>query len=98
AIAHLRQVAAGVAMSRQTGAIDADPTTGRALPKTDANPFAVDQRLDLPRSTPTGLSFTCRQVIQWTQFEAPGLSILNPGDNLFGRRIVDYRPADFSAL
>jgi hypothetical protein len=98
AVAQLRQATASLAFSRHTGAIDAAPTTGRALPKTHTNPFAADRELDAPRTTPTGLSFTCRQVIQWALFEAPRLSILKPRDTLFGRRIIEYRPADFAAL
>ena len=98
AVAQLRQATASSVISRHTGAIDADPTTGRPLLKTDTNPFATDRALDAPRTTPTGLSFTCRQVIQWALFEAPGLSILKPGDTLFGRRIIEYRPIDFAAL
>jgi TPR repeat protein len=98
AVAQLRNAAASAALSRQTGAIDIDPTTGQALPKLGGNPFAVDQLLDLPHTTATGLAFTCRQLIQWAQYETPGLSILNPGDTVFGRRLVDYRPEDFTAL
>jgi hypothetical protein len=98
AVAQLRQATASSVISRHTGAIDANPTTGRPLPKTDANPFAADRELDAPRKTPTGLSFTCREVTQWALFEAPRLSILKPRDTLFGRRIIEYRPADFAAL
>jgi hypothetical protein len=98
AVAKLRERTADLAMSRQTGAIDTDPTTGQALPKTGRDPFAVDRLLDQPRKTPTGLSYNCRQVTQWALYEAPGLTILRPRDTLFGRRIVDYRPADFAAL
>jgi TPR repeat protein len=98
AVAQLRQAAASLAISRHTGAIDVDPTTGGVLPKTDTSPFAVDRVLDEARQTTTGLSYTCRQVTQWALYEMPGLVILQPSDSLFGRQIIDYRPADFAAL
>ena len=98
AAAQLRQAAASLAISRHTGAIDVDPTTGRALPKTDSSPFAADRVLDEPRRTATGLSYNCRQVTQWALFEAPDLSILTPRDTLFGRRVTDLAPGDFAAM
>jgi hypothetical protein len=98
ATAKLREQNANLAIGRQAGSIDVDPTTGQALPKTGRDPFALDRVLDLPHTTPTGLSYTCRQVAQWALYEAPGLAILGPRDALFGRRIVDYRPADFASL
>ena len=98
AAAKLRERTASLAISRSTSAIDADPTTGQALPKTGGNPFAVDHVLQQRRTTQTGLSFSCQQVAQWALYEAPDLAILRPSDTLFGRRIVDYGPADFAAL
>jgi hypothetical protein len=98
AVTQLRSASASLAMSRRTNAVDVDPTTGRTLPKTTSDPFAADQLLDQPRKTSTGLDFTCRQIMQWALYEAPGLGVLTPRDSLFGRRIVDLRPADFTAL
>jgi TPR repeat protein len=98
AVAQLRQSIANLAMSRHTRSIDADPTVGRALPKTAPDPFAADRVLDDPRKTPTGLTFTCRQMSDWALYEAPGLGILRPRDVLFGRQILAYQAADFTAL
>ena len=97
AVAVLRRPAAGLALSRHTGAIDAHPATGLALPKTETDPYAADRLLDAPHTTPTGLAYTCRQISLWAVYEAPGLTVLKPRDTLFGRPIVAYRPPDFAA-
>jgi TPR repeat protein len=98
AAALLRRAAAGLALSRQTGAIDVHPATGLALPKTEGDPYVGDRLLDEPRMTPTGLAYTCRQMSSWAIYEAPGFTVLKPRDTLFGRPIIAYRPADFAAL
>ncbi len=98
AIAQLTRATSELAVSRDMGTVDADPTTGLPLPKTAPDPYAADRVLDAPHTTPTGLAYTCRQVSESALYEMPGLSILTPSDALFGRRIIDYRPADFSAL
>jgi hypothetical protein len=85
-------------LSRYTGAIDVQPATGLALPKTETDPYAADRLLDAPHTTPTGLAYTCRQMSLWAVYDAPGLTVLKPRDTLFGRPIVAYRPADFAAL
>jgi TPR repeat protein len=98
AAADLRRAAAGLALSRHTGAIDVHPATGLALPRTETDPYAADRLLDAPHTTATGLAYTCRQISLWAVYEAPGLTVLKPSDTLFGRPIVAYRPADFAAL
>ena len=98
AVAQLRQSIADLAMSRHVRSIDADPTIGRVLPKTAPDSFAADRVLDEPRKTPTGLTFTCRRMSDWALYEAPGLGILRPRDLLFGRQILAFQAADFTAL
>lgn len=98
AAADLRRAAAGLALSRHTGAIDVQPATGLALPRTETDPYAADRLLDAPHTTATGLTYTCRQISLWAVYEARGFSVLKPSDTLFGRQIVAYRPSDFAAL
>lgn len=98
AAGNLRPAAAGLALSRHTGAIDVHPATGLALPKTETDPYAADRLLDAPHTTPTGLAYTCRQISLWAVYEAPGFTVLTPRDTLFGRPIIAFRPPDFAAL
>lgn len=98
AIVKLRRDAQSLALGRALGNIDSSPVTGLPLPKTEADPYLADRLLNARHRTDTGLEYTCRQIQQWARFEAPGLVILTPRDKLFGRKIVDYRPADFAAL
>ena len=98
AAADLRRAAAGLALSRYTGAIDVHPATGLALPRTETDPYAADRLLDAAHATPTGLAYTCRQISLWAVYEARGFTVLKPSDTLFGRPIVAYRPPDFAAL
>ncbi len=98
AAAHLHEWLAATEIGQRTGAIDVNPTVGGSLPKTELDPYAVDRVLDAQHRTPTGLTYTCRLLTQWALFEGSGQSILQPQDELYGRPIVDYRPADFAAL
>ena len=98
AVDRLRRDAQSLAVGQASGNIDANPVTGLPLPKTEVDPYLADRLLDAPRRTDTGLDYTCRQMREWALYEAPGLVILTPRDKLFGRKIVDYRPADFTAL
>jgi hypothetical protein len=98
AAAQLRQSAANLALSRATNSVDPDPTSGLPLPKTQFDPFAMDQFLDTPRSTSAGLKFTCRDINFWGMFEAPGLGIVTVRDVVFGRKLVDYQPADYQEI
>lgn len=98
AVDRLRRDAQTLAAGQASGNIDTNPVTGLPLPKTEVDPYLADRLLDQKRRTNTGLEYTCRQLREWAEFEAPGLIILTPRDKLFGRKIVDYRPADFAAL
>lgn len=98
AAAALRNAARSAALGRELGDIDTNPAIGGALPKTEADPYLADRLLDEPHQAPTGLQYTCRDMQEWALFEAPDLTILNPRDKLFGRKIIEYQPSDFAAL
>jgi hypothetical protein len=83
---------------RTGGAAAANSTDSRPLARTGADPYRADRILGARHRTATGLEYSCREVIDWTRFEAPGLSIVRPNDRLFGKVIAEYTAENFAEL
>jgi TPR repeat protein len=96
AIAEMRRSLDAAAQGRGP-AID-QAATGRPLPNTLPDPFAIDRALDAPHRTAGGLDYTCRKMAEWARFEAPGMVILKPRDKLFGKPILDFKSRDYDEL
>jgi TPR repeat protein len=82
----------------RTGSAAANLSEASPRATTEADPYQKDRILGAAHRTATGLTYSCREIIDWTRFEAPGLSVVRPNDRLFGKVITEYTAADFAEL
>jgi hypothetical protein len=74
------------------------PARASTRASTEVYPVELDRSLEVQHRTATGLGYTCREILNWTRFEAPGLSIVRPSDRVFGKIITEYGAGDFAEL
>lgn len=69
---------------------------GGSLP---ADAFGQDRAIASVHVTATGLQFSCRDLLKWSRYEAPGgVGIVTAETRAFGRPIVEYQEQDYAEL
>jgi TPR repeat protein len=73
------------------------PQAGDRVSASDTLGF--DRVLASVHATPTGLQFSCRDILRWARYETlDGLNIVSSATLAFGRSILDYEDKDYAAL